>query len=111
MRVAPGAGIDLSQAPADGRDRAIFVDSNGRLCYREGPVQYLKRLTAFLSAAGASERLRCPPDEAARVLFGITQATFLPWILESDVEVTEPARHASHVVDLFLRGAGRPDGT
>jgi len=85
--------------------------SRRRCGAEEGPVQYLKRLTAFLSAAGASERLRCPPDEAARVLFGITQATFLPWILESDVEVTEPARHASHVVDLFLRGAGRPDGT
>ena len=45
MRGAPGAGIDLTQAPADGRDRAIFVDSNGRLCYREGPVQYLITLT------------------------------------------------------------------
>jgi AcrR family transcriptional regulator len=76
----------------------------------QGPVQYLKRLTGFLTAAGAPERLRCTPDEAARVLFGITQATFLPWILESDVEVAEPARHASHVVDLFLRGAGRPGG-
>ena len=76
----------------------------------QGPVQYLARLTRFLADAGATERLRCAPDEAARVLFGITQATFLPWILETDVEVAAPARHASHVVDLFLRGAGRPDG-
>jgi hypothetical protein len=45
MRGAPGAGIELSQAPADGKDRAIFVDSNGRLCYREGQVQYLINLT------------------------------------------------------------------
>jgi hypothetical protein len=45
MRGAPGVGIDFSQAPADGRERAIFVDSNGRLCYREGPVQYLVNLT------------------------------------------------------------------
>ena len=74
----------------------------------EGPVQYLARLTRFLTDAGATERLRCTPDEAARVLFGIAQATFLPWILESDLDVAEPARHASHVVDLFLRGAGRP---
>jgi AcrR family transcriptional regulator len=74
----------------------------------EGPVQYLVGLTRFLTDAGATERLRCTPDEAARVLFGISQATFLPWILDSDVDVAEPARHASHVVDLFLRGAGRP---
>jgi len=45
MRGAPGVGIDLSQAPADGRDRAIFVDSSGKLCFREGPVQYQINLT------------------------------------------------------------------
>ena len=45
MRGAPGAGIDLSQAPADGKERAIYVDFNGRLCYREGSVHYLITLT------------------------------------------------------------------
>jgi hypothetical protein len=44
MRGAPGAGIDLSRAPADGRERVIFVDPNGRLCYREGAVEYLVTL-------------------------------------------------------------------
>jgi hypothetical protein len=41
MRGAPGPGIDFSQAPADGKERAIYVDSSGRLCYREGSVHYL----------------------------------------------------------------------
>ncbi len=76
----------------------------------DGPLPLVRRMTEFLAASGAAEHLRCPPDEAARVLFGITQATFLPWIVESTAAVPDPARHAAHVVDLFLRGAGRPSG-
>jgi hypothetical protein len=45
LRGAPGAGIDFSQAPADGKDRAIYVDSTGRLCYREGSTHYLITFT------------------------------------------------------------------
>jgi hypothetical protein len=45
MRGAPGIGIDLSQAPADGRERVIFLDSGGRLCYREGSAEFLIALT------------------------------------------------------------------
>ncbi|HSD19073.1 MAG TPA: helix-turn-helix domain-containing protein [Anaeromyxobacter sp.] len=103
----------LEVAVARRRALRVLFDlgpSRHRCGAEEGRVQYLRRLTGFLTAAGASERLRCPPEEAARVLFGIAQATSLPWILESDVEVAEPARLASHVVDLFLRGAGRSPG-
>lgn len=45
MRGGPGAGLDFNQAPADGKDRAIYVDSAGRLCYREGSAHFLISLT------------------------------------------------------------------
>ena len=45
MRGAPGVGIDFSRTPADGRERVIFVDSSGRLCYRDGSAEFLIALT------------------------------------------------------------------
>jgi hypothetical protein len=38
-------GIDFSQAPADGQERAIYIDSGGRLCYRQGSTHFLITLT------------------------------------------------------------------
>lgn len=38
-------GVDLSLAPADGQRREIFVDADGRLCYRVGREQFLIALT------------------------------------------------------------------
>ena len=45
LRGAPGVGLDFAQAPADGKERAVYVDSSGRLCYREGPAHFLISLT------------------------------------------------------------------
>ena len=66
-------------------------------------------MAEFLERSGATERLRCPPDESARVLFGILQATTLSWLLDGQ-NMPDPARHAAHAVDLFLRGVARPPG-
>jgi len=68
------------------------------------PFDYLERMEAFLASAGA-DRLRCGADEAARLLFGITHATFLPIILSPPETPFDPARQAERVVDLFLHGA------
>ena len=76
----------------------------------EGRLPFLRRMAEFLERSGASERLRCPPDEAAQVLFGILQATTLPWLLGGATAMPDPARHAAHAVDLFLRGVARPSG-
>lgn len=73
----------------------------------DGPTPFLRKLTEFMASAG-TERLRCPPEEAACILFGILQATSLPSLLDTAAKPPDPARHAAHVVDLFLRGAGRP---
>jgi len=35
-----GAGIDLSRAPNDGQRRALYVDAEGRLCFRAGRERY-----------------------------------------------------------------------
>jgi hypothetical protein len=32
----PGAGLDLAGAPSDGKVRELYVDEDGRLCFREG---------------------------------------------------------------------------
>ena len=40
-----GAGIDHSLATDDGRERAIYVDAEGRLCYRVGREHFLIALT------------------------------------------------------------------
>ncbi|WP_242352815.1 MULTISPECIES: TetR/AcrR family transcriptional regulator [Anaeromyxobacter] len=76
----------------------------------DGPLPLLRRMTEFLAASGAREHLRFPPEEAARVLFGITQALFLPWIVAGAAAAPDPAREAAHAVELLLRGAGRPAG-
>jgi hypothetical protein len=31
-----GAGLDFSNAPSDGQSRELYIDGDGRLCFREG---------------------------------------------------------------------------
>jgi len=37
----PGAGLDLTLAPEDGRQRTLYVDEEGRLCYRVGSNHFV----------------------------------------------------------------------
>lgn len=84
--------------------RVAFDVRPGRLRPHTGPAEFLGRLSAFLAQAGAG-RLRCTPDEGARVLFGILQAMLLPSILgDAEPDVGQAAR----VIDLFLRGVAAP---
>jgi hypothetical protein len=32
----PGTGLDFSYAPSDGQSRELYIDGDGRLCFREG---------------------------------------------------------------------------
>ena len=32
----PGAGLDFSYSPSDGKSRELYIDADGRLCFREG---------------------------------------------------------------------------
>jgi hypothetical protein len=41
----PSRGIDLSQAPDDGRERSLYLDAEGRLCYRVGHEHFFVHLT------------------------------------------------------------------
>ncbi len=41
----PGRGIDFSQSPADGKERALYVDSAGVLCFRDGDRSFTVTLT------------------------------------------------------------------
>jgi len=41
----PGLGLDLSRAPQDGKKRALYVDSEGRLCYRAGDEHFVVTLS------------------------------------------------------------------
>ena len=40
-----GHGIDYSRAPMDGKDRTLFVDSAGVLCFRDGERHFIVSLT------------------------------------------------------------------
>jgi hypothetical protein len=40
-----GVGIDLSLVPEDGRQRSIYVDADGKLCYRVGREQFVINVT------------------------------------------------------------------
>jgi hypothetical protein len=41
----PGAGLDLSLAPEDARARSLYVDGEGRLCYRAGRDHFVVSLS------------------------------------------------------------------
>ncbi len=84
--------------------RIAFDHAPRRLRPDCGPVEYLRRLAAFLGEAGGA-RLRFAPAEAARVLFGMLHATLLPSVLEGDAP--PPAGMAARIVDAFLHGALR----
>jgi hypothetical protein len=41
----PGKGIDFSLAPQDGVERTLYLDREGRLCFREGDRHFLISVT------------------------------------------------------------------
>jgi hypothetical protein len=43
-RGEPGAGMDFSLAPNDGRQRRLYIDGDGRLAYCDGDNDYLVTL-------------------------------------------------------------------
>ncbi|MGC3996784.1 MAG: helix-turn-helix domain-containing protein [Anaeromyxobacter sp.] len=75
---------------------------------RGGPARFLERSAKFITEH-AGDELRLPSEEAALVLFGLSNALIIPWLLGK--APLDPAAHAAHLVDLFLRGAGRPAAT
>src|SRR5262249_40203190 len=40
-----GIGLDLNGAPNDGKERALYVDGQGRLCFRAGADHFVVALT------------------------------------------------------------------
>jgi AcrR family transcriptional regulator len=84
--------------------RIAFDRGATRLHAERGPAEYVRHLTAFL-AEGAGSRLRCSPQDAARLLFGMLHGTLLPCAL--DATDADPSREAARIVDVFLNGAVR----
>lgn len=72
-----------------------------------GPMDYIRRMARFLAESAPAGTLRCSPDEGSRLLFGLMQATFIPWLL-GEVEIESIPRQAARIVDLFLHGAAAP---
>jgi AcrR family transcriptional regulator len=93
---------------AERRDalRVAFEHRPRKASQDEGPVHLLRQLTAFFAEVDEGH-LRCAPDEAARILFGLTQAMLLPWIVGAD-DAAEIPRQASRIVDVFLHGMAHP---
>lgn len=69
-------------------------------------VEYVDRLARFLAEAGRRE-LRVPPRVAAQFLCSMLQTPTFLSILGG--EELDPPQLARQVVDLFLRGAARPE--
>lgn len=88
LRVA----LDLPCAPHHPEDHAMF----------------LVPLARYLAAEGGAGSLRCPPEEAARLLFAMAHAVVLPWFRGS--EQPDVTGTAARLTDLFLNGLGKhPD--
>jgi AcrR family transcriptional regulator len=82
----------------------IMFDRGPSRCRRAArPFEVLERLATFLRTSGNGD-LRCPPEEAAGLLFGIVHSATLPWIL-ADGPGDAPPVEAGRIVDLFLNGA------
>lgn len=67
---------------------------------------FLVPLARYLAAGGGADHLRCPPEEAARLLFALARAVVLPWF--SGSEQPDVPRTAARLTDLFLNGFGKP---
>jgi AcrR family transcriptional regulator len=76
---------------------------------QDGHRKFIAPLARFLAADGGAAQLRCPPEEAARLLFAMVHSVVLPWFLGA--EKPEVSRNAARLADLFLNGFGRPDST
>lgn len=81
--------------------RLAFSMRPRRMQPDEGPAEFLRRLAAFLEECGRGQ-LRCDAAEGSRILFGLLQATLLPFVLgEGEVNLSG---EAARVVDYFLHG-------
>lgn len=81
----------------------IFQHDPSRQAERESHEEFIERLARFIEAG--PEKLRVPPAEAGRLLFGMLHAEMLRALLSPGAPVLpDPAR----TVDLFLHGAARP---
>lgn len=64
---------------------------------------FVERMTRLI--ADARPALRCPPEEATGLLFGILQAYFIAWLRS---EGGDAKALAARVVGFFLHGAAAP---
>jgi AcrR family transcriptional regulator len=84
--------------------RMIFDVGPPRGRERAGTAEILERLERFLTEAGRRE-LRCPPRDAALLLFGLERVMVMGWV--DGEAVPDATRLSARLVDLFLHGAGR----
>ncbi len=91
-----------------GRSAALRValELPGHPDHRDGHGRFIAAAAAYLAADGGAARLRCPPEEAARLLFAMVHSVVLPWFLGD--EEPEVPRNAARLTDLFLNGFGVP---
>jgi AcrR family transcriptional regulator len=81
--------------------RLAFAMRPRRMQPDEGPADFLRRFGAFLEEHGHGQ-LRCGTDEGARILFGLFQATLIPFVF-GDAEV-DLSQEAGRITDFFLHG-------
>lgn len=77
--------------------------------HRAGHHRFISAAAAYLATDGGAAQLRCPSEEAARLLFAMVHSVVLPWFLGT--EQPEVPRNAARLADLFLNGCGRPAPT
>jgi hypothetical protein len=81
--------------------RLAFAMRPRRMQPDEGPADFLRRMTAFLDEHGHGQ-LRCGSDDCARILFGLFQATLIPFVF-ADAKV-DLSHEAARITDYFLHG-------
>jgi AcrR family transcriptional regulator len=86
--------------------RIMFDRGPRRLHHQDGASPIFARLVEFMRE-GAAE-LRFSAEDAARLLFGIFQATFFPWLFAGAPEGNLPRDAPHRIVDVFLHGAAVP---
>lgn len=70
---------------------------------RKEPERFIRRYAAFLEKAGGAAALRLPPEHAARLLFGLLDASFTHWLLSKGAP--RASGQVDLILDLFLHGA------
>ncbi len=84
----------------------VALDLPSRPDHRGGHQRFIAAAAAYLAADGGADQLRCPPEEAARLLFAMVHSVVLPWF--HGAETPEVPRNAARLTDLFLNGFGKP---